>query len=157
VQFGRNTLTAHAVVPVVGPAEVLQSRESDMSSLEEEIADGAIVRAPVLNTMWAQPKPTTEEKIEEIYGVQQVGEEVQFLAKFDSAKRVLIAGDFNGWSPASTPMSRHGENNFITKLPLQAGRYRYRFVVDGRWTTDPNNSNVETNQFGELNNIIEVK
>jgi len=41
-------------------------------------------------------------------------------------------------------------------LPLRPGRYRYRFVVDGKWMTDPHNSYVEANQFGELNNVIEV-
>jgi hypothetical protein len=29
-------------------------------------------------------------------------------------------------------------------------------VVDGRWVTDPNNTYVEANQFGELDNVIEV-
>ncbi len=68
-----------------------------------------------------------------------------FTAKFDGAKKVLIAGDFNNWSPMSTPMA-NGEKPglWTTKLPLFPGRYRYRFVVDGRWTTDPNNTYVET-------------
>ena len=39
---------------------------------------------------------------------------------------------------------------------LLRGRYRYRLVVDGKWMTDPNNQSVETNQFGELNNVIDV-
>ena len=43
------------------------------------------------------------------------------------------------------------------KLPLRPGRYRYRFVVDGKWMTDPHNKYVETNQFGELNNVVEVE
>jgi hypothetical protein len=42
------------------------------------------------------------------------------------------------------------------RLPLPQGRYRYRLVVDGKWMTDPNNDAVETNQFGELNNVVEV-
>jgi len=42
-------------------------------------------------------------------------------------------------------------------LPLNPGRYRYRLVVDGKWITDPNNQYVEINQFGELNNIVEVE
>jgi hypothetical protein len=42
------------------------------------------------------------------------------------------------------------------KLPLRPGRYRYRLVIDGKWQTDPNNRYVETNEFGELNNIVEV-
>ena len=45
---------------------------------------------------------------------------------------------------------------FLAKLPLRKGRYRYRFVVDGKWMTDPHNNYVETNQFGELNNVVEV-
>jgi hypothetical protein len=29
--------------------------------------------------------------------------------------------------------------------------------VDGKWMTDPNNKYVETNQFGELNNVVDVE
>jgi chromosome partitioning protein len=103
------------------------------------------------------PQPTTEEKIEAFYGVKQVGDQVLFTARFDQARKVLIAGDFNNWSPMSTPMITSGTPGlWVTKLPLFPGRYRYRFIVDGRWMTDPNNTYVESNQFGELNNIVEV-
>ena len=98
---------------------------------------------------------TTAQKLEEFYGVKQVGDQVVFAAKFDGASKVLIAGDFNNWSPMSTPMNAEG-GRWNTQLPLHPGRYRYRFVVDGRWTTDANNPSVETNQFGELNNVVEV-
>ncbi|MGD1277609.1 MAG: AAA family ATPase [Tepidisphaeraceae bacterium] len=100
---------------------------------------------------------TTAQKIAEFYGVKQVGGEVIFAARFDTAKKVLIAGDFNNWSPMSTPMINRGRpGEFWMCLPLRPGRYRYRFVVDGKWMTDPHNSYVEANQFGELNNVIEV-
>ena len=46
---------------------------------------------------------------------------------------------------------------FVTKLPLRSGRYRYRLIVDGRWVTDPFNKYVEANNFGELNNVVEVE
>jgi chromosome partitioning protein len=101
---------------------------------------------------------TTSQKIDDFYGVKKVGEEVVFAAKFDRAKKVLIAGDFNNWSPMSTPMINRGRpGEFYASLPLQPGRYRYRFVVDGKWMTDPHNKYVEVNQFGELNNVIEVE
>jgi chromosome partitioning protein len=108
----------------------------------------------------AEPRPaeprSTEQKIEDFYGIKQLGNEVLFSAKFDAASKVLIAGDFNGWNPVSPlQMSRPGE--WRVKLPLSPGRYRYRFVVDGRWVTDPHNTYVETNQFGELNNVVEVE
>jgi chromosome partitioning protein len=99
---------------------------------------------------------TTEQKLKEFYGVKQVGDEVIFSAHFAEASKVMIAGDFNNWTPVSTPMLRSREGNWQMRLPLPQGRYRYRLVVDGKWITDPNNDAVETNQFGELNNIVEV-
>jgi chromosome partitioning protein len=111
---------------------------------------------PTLNRQPATVK-TTEQKIDEFYGVKQIGEEVIFSVRFENARRVQIAGDFNNWSPMSTPMMTNGQAGvFKMSLPLKPGRYRYRFVVDGNWVTDPNNQYVEANQFGELNNVVEV-
>ncbi len=104
----------------------------------------------------AEPPKTTAQKIEEFYGVKRVGDEIVFAARFETAKKVLIAGDFNGWQPMSTPMVMEGAGRWKMKLPLPPGRYRYRLVVDGEWMTDPNNKYVEANQFGELNNVVDV-
>ena len=104
-----------------------------------------------------QVRKTTEQKLEDFYGVKKIGDEVIFAVQFKEARKVLIAGDFNNWSPMSTPMlSRGRPGEFWMCMPLPRGRYRYRFVVDGKWVTDSNNEFVETNQFGELNNVIEV-
>ncbi len=152
MQFGKNALlNGNSSAPVAIPQEVAVSpmtlgstanRLKSMGIPADSAADLAITN--------------TERKLADFYGVKQLGEEVMFAAKFE-ARKVLIAGDFNNWSPMSTPMHttvRPGE--WATQLPLQPGRYRYRFVVDGKWMTDPHNSYVETNQFGELNNVVEV-
>ncbi|MDP9173744.1 MAG: AAA family ATPase [Planctomycetota bacterium] len=140
----------------------LGSPASALSSAEEDLADNSTAKPSGKNgdhgalTLTA-PTKTTAQKIQEFYGVKQVGDEVMFAAKFSEAKKVLIAGDFNNWSPMSTPMMKRSRpGDFYVSLPLRPGRYRYRFVVDGRWMTDPNNNYVEANQFGELNNVIEV-
>ncbi|MBC7784709.1 MAG: AAA family ATPase [Burkholderiales bacterium] len=116
--------------------------------------NGVAAQVPVLTET---TRRTTEQKIEDFYGVQQVGNDVMFAARFVDAKRVLIAGDFNNWSSMSSPLATNGSpSRWVTKLPLSPGRYRYRFIVDGRWVTDPNNDRVEVNEYGELNNVIEV-
>jgi hypothetical protein len=56
----------------------------------------------------------------------------------------------------ASPLRHLPDGPWTIRLPLRPGRYRYRLVVDGQWMTDPHNTRVETNQFGELNNIVEV-
>ena len=112
---------------------------------------------PTAESIAAQKQAATDRKIEAFYGVKQTSEGVIFAARFEGARKVLIAGDFNNWSPMSTPLINNtNAGTWETQLPLFPGRYRYRFIVDGRWMTDPHNNYVESNQFGELNNIVEV-
>lgn len=117
----------------------------------------ASIESRLNNAIDTAPTKTTEQKIEEFYGVRQIGDEVLFSARFENASRVQVAGDFNNWSPVDTPLTvgpRAGV--WTTRLPLRPGRYRYRLIVDGRWVTDPNNSYTEANEFGELDNVVEV-
>lgn len=107
----------------------------------------------------ADPEATPEEeidrKIERIYGVSQTRAGVLFRCKGNGAGEVLLAGDFNDWTPRVTPM-KLVDDGFETLLDLSPGRYRYRLVVDGRWSHDNANSSVEPNQYGELNSVVEV-
>jgi len=125
---------------------------------------GGIALAPspvaIIPTLKLDLEPMThlvQTKAQVVLGVKQIGDHVLFTARFDNARKVLIAGDFNNWSPMASPLvSGETPGVWATKLPLFPGRYRYRFIVDGKWMTDPNNTYVEANQFGELNNIVEV-
>ena len=145
-QFGRTTTGLSGVQPGGLATAVMPSTSIP--------ATAAAAPAPA-----TAPVRTTAQKIDDFYGVKQLGDEVMFSVKFEQATRVLIAGDFNNWTPESTPMIRTqtGRGSWTMSLPLRPGRYRYRFIVDGKWVTDPNNKYVETNQFGELNNIVEVR
>lgn len=105
----------------------------------------------------APARPGLQEKLERVYGIKHTTEGVLFIQPAEGASRVGVAGDFNNWNPASTPMRRNeplGVWQACIKIP--AGRYRYRLVVDGQWVQDPHNPQTETNPFGELNNVVEV-
>lgn len=97
-----------------------------------------------------------DDKIAAIYGVRQEGEIVVFRCRQASASEVQLAGDFNDWMPHTTPMRRLDNGDFETRLRLPRGRYRYQLVVDGRWTFDAANPDVITNQYGEINSVVEV-
>ena len=147
LQFGRTNMVQPKPEPVRSAATITRVIEMGLDQPSYDTGNTAVAVAP--------PRVTTEQKIESFYGVKQVGDVVMFAARFDGANRVLIAGDFNNWSPMSTPMNQEA-GLWVTKLPLFPGRYQYRFVVDGQWTSDPANASVEKNQFGELNNVVEV-
>ncbi|MBI4719281.1 MAG: AAA family ATPase [Planctomycetes bacterium] len=127
--------------------------------------------APVASTVRTPPSPTPaefaapvgpayheaiERKIEAVYGVRQEGDVVVFRTRQAEASEVQLAGDFNDWMPSATPMRRVDNGDFETRLRLPKGRYRYRLVVDGRWSHDVFNPNRETNEYGELNSVAEI-
>ncbi len=100
---------------------------------------------------------TTEQRLAKFYGVSQTEKGIIFRAHYPHAEQVCLAGDFNGWNPDQTPMTRQQHDNiWQVVLPLNSGHYRYRLVVDDRWQRDPFNDQVEANPFGELNSVIEV-
>ncbi len=106
--------------------------------------------------MRASTPEETDAKIAAIYGVRQEGEIVIFRTRCEDATEVQLAGDFNDWMPHTTPMRRMDNGDFETRLRLPRGRYRYRLVVDGRWTHDSFNPGVDMNQYGEINSVVEV-
>ncbi|HRK30628.1 MAG TPA: AAA family ATPase [Tepidisphaeraceae bacterium] len=171
-QFGRVS-TAPAAVPAVGSVGNGHSQVVVGAGVESgdgqgdsghAMLDRVVAAAPAspatpiaaAPSALAPPVRTTEQKIEAFYGVKQVGDQVIFALRNEKAAHILLAGDFNNWQPSATPMVMVGKGEWKMKLPLGPGRYRYRLVIDGKWQTDPNNRYVETNEFGELNNIVEV-
>lgn len=145
------------------PAELVQRARqlAQLTSYKFGRAGATVGASPIAQVegtvrMALPTAAATKQKIEEIYGPSREDGGVVFRARFDNAQQVQVAGDFNNWSPVSSPLMSTTAGGFMTKLPLQPGRYRYRFVVDGRWVNDPHNAYVEANQFGELNNVVEV-
>lgn len=98
-----------------------------------------------------------DRKIGAIYGVRQDGDVAIFRSRFPEASEIQIAGDFNDWMPHTTPMRRLPDGDFEVRLKLPKGKYRYRLVVDGRWSHDVFNPTIETNEYGELNSVVEIK
>ncbi|MBN1764715.1 MAG: AAA family ATPase [Sedimentisphaerales bacterium] len=99
-----------------------------------------------------------QEKIDNFYGVRRNQGRIEFVALYPQAESVQLAGDFNNWQPDNTPLERHDNNGrWSVELPLAQGRYRYRYVVDGQWQGDPYNQNIEPNEFGEYNSLVEVE
>jgi 1,4-alpha-glucan branching enzyme len=89
---------------------------------------------------------------------QQRPLEVEVLLEFirPAASTVFVAGTFNEWHPAVTPMIAIAEGRWIKQLRLRPGRYEYCLVVDGEWMPDPLATESVPNPFGGFNSVLQV-
>lgn len=76
-----------------------------------------------------------------------------FLPSYTKAGKVYLSGSFNNWSTLSTPMTKV-DSGWIVQLKLLPGKYTYKYIIDGKWSEDPNNFNKEWDQKGWNNSAI---
>lgn len=79
------------------------------------------------------------------------------------ATTVCVAGTFNGWNPAATPLTRRDGGTWEVTLDLPPGRHEYKFVVDGAWCCEPGCPEPPAgcpkcvpNPYGTMNRVVEV-
>jgi 1,4-alpha-glucan branching enzyme len=73
-----------------------------------------------------------------------------------TAKTVFIAGEFNQWSATANSMQKDPSGLWTADIPLKAGKYQYKFVVDGVWKTDPSNPDAADDSYGGRNSVKSV-
>jgi hypothetical protein len=74
------------------------------------------------------------------------------------ARTVEVAGDFNGWDPLRTPLEPVSDGAWTVTIPLEPGRYKYMFLIDGReWVTDPFAAERADDGFGSENAVLDVR
>ena len=81
---------------------------------------------------------------------------VEFVFPDPGAREVYVAGDFNSWRIGEESRLEKKNGVWVKTISLPPGRYRYRFVVDGKWMDDPNNPMKEKNPYGELDSLLNV-
>ena len=73
------------------------------------------------------------------------------------ADSVYIAGDFNGWIvDQKSKLQNTKAGHWTKKYNLEQGRYRYKFIVDGKWVIDSANPNTESDEVGVTNSVVEI-
>jgi len=81
-----------------------------------------------------------------------IGSEYTFKLKgYTNASKVYVAGTCNGWNGGELLMQK-ATDGWILPYNLGNGNYEYKFIVDGKWITDPNNE--VTIGSGEFTNSV---
>ncbi len=106
--------------------------------------------------------PTNPDKVVNEYGEYNshlgVKKRVTFQLKgYENAKNVVLAGSFNDWDERYCQMEKNEDGVWTYSLPLSGGKHHYKFIVDGNWIVDPNNSVREYDNDGNINSVYMVK
>jgi cyclomaltodextrinase / maltogenic alpha-amylase / neopullulanase len=70
-------------------------------------------------------------------------------------KTVNLFGTFNGWNRSNLVMQKEGDFYKIS-VPMEPGRYEYRFYVDGEEILDPVNPEKAPNGAGSSNSVLYI-
>jgi serine protease AprX len=142
--------------PRLTPASV----KDILISTAKRIKDQLLLRQGygVVDAQAAVSKAAEETHALEVYFTKAESRVVSFTYHNDRAETVSVAGDFNGWDTVQTPLIKLESGLWHVSIPsLVAGRYEYKFVIDGReWIEDPANGLKAVNNVGGLNSILVV-
>ncbi|MFN8310855.1 MAG: alpha-amylase family glycosyl hydrolase [Chitinophagales bacterium] len=81
--------------------------------------------------------------------------EVIFSVTDKNYKQVQLAGEMNGWNPKGNSL-KFENGKWQTRLLLNPGTYAYQLITDGKWHTDPENSDSASNGNGGFNSVKTV-
>jgi 1,4-alpha-glucan branching enzyme len=112
----------------------------------------AKVQAAKATTIHAKPDVSTTQPVT----VKAQPPKAQIKLVKPDAKAVCVAGSFNEWNPARTPLTRVDNGTWIGEITGISGRHEYLFVVDGQWLPDPNAPETVQNPFGGRNSVMIV-
>lgn len=142
-----------AVAAVADRVEALAREldEADARAVEGEGSDALDSASPI------------SPRLDRLYGAHATPGGLLFVQPAGHARRLSVAGDFNGWDADAHPFTRDA-NLGVWRVRIDAppGRHAYRLIVDGQWVQDPYNPRLTPNAYpnpddqGEANNYVDL-
>lgn len=94
-------------------------------------------------------------KRQQVKGKSQV--KLTFVQPYEADKpRTYVVGDFNEWTPTSTPLVKRTNGTASASVTVASGeRVRFRYYTeDGIWFNDEAADSYEAGEFGAENSIV---
>jgi 1,4-alpha-glucan branching enzyme len=83
------------------------------------------------------------------------GDWAEFRFYRPDAATVYLVGDFNDWQEGQLAMVRRSDGDWVAKIRLPAGEFRFRYYADGQWFTDYAAFGVELGRFG-MDSVVRI-
>jgi 1,4-alpha-glucan branching enzyme len=77
------------------------------------------------------------------------------LNGFRNSRKAVVTGNFCNWNPRGVPMNL---TSVGWSLPVYIGEgtHSYKFIVDGKWMTDPENKDIRADANGNQNSFMSI-
>ncbi|MCJ7552455.1 MAG: alpha-amylase family glycosyl hydrolase [Ignavibacteriaceae bacterium] len=72
---------------------------------------------------------------------------------WETPEKVNLFGQFNSWNRQNVPMTKVESGLFEVEIPLDPGRYEYKFFIDGKEIIDSLNPIIVPNGMGDYNSV----
>ena len=82
---------------------------------------------------------------------------ITFKLEAANASTVELMGCFTAWESKPLALKKSKAGTWSKQVSLAAGRYEYRFRVDGQWQDDPSCADRVDNGFGTQNCVCVVQ
>jgi len=117
------------------------------------------VTAVMLLTVFLGRAPERRELALKLEGKKEPGTTVVFTLDMADALSVGVIGSFNRWKADDFKMHwDQGRSLWVLSLQLEAGRYEYAFIIDGKEVVpDPKALLQEDDGFGNRNSILIIE
>lgn len=76
-----------------------------------------------------------------------------YLPGYQKNRKVYLSGSFNNWSTMELPMQKT-KTGWEVSIKLAPGRYLYKYIIDGKWISDPDNLLKENDGASGSNSVI---
>ncbi len=75
----------------------------------------------------------------------------------EKPQQITVFGSFNAWNRNALQLTdEDGDGTYQITIPLEPGRYEYKFFIDGREVLDPQNPDSISNPFGSYNSLLTI-
>jgi len=82
---------------------------------------------------------------------------VEFRLYKPGARSISLVGDFNNWNPENDLLGKNRDGIWRLKKRIPAGKYRYKYIVDGEWVPDLYNRHSASDITGQICSILTVE
>lgn len=106
------------------------------------------------------PEPTEPAPVDEAAAEAKIYKAGDIVIELDwpDASTVHIAGEFNNWQAGDIALDKGDDGMWRATLNLEAGRYEYKFIIDGgQWVEDPANPDKVPDPYGGNNSVLTVE